>query len=218
MEVARRTTLSQPPCGFCVSFPPCDMAKTRTSKPTNGANLGFEAKMWQAADKLHLSSEYIQVTPVQLNEGEKEFVLDLRAYYEKNRAFFEKKELYLLRNRSRGRGIGFFEAGNFHPDFILWLVDGPKQYVSFIDPKGLRNLDSGMQNPKIQFYRTIKEIEKPHLDPNIVLNSFIVTPTRFSDPGWWNQGPTMEEFEKCHVYFQKEEKERYVGKMLGQLK
>lgn len=29
-----------------------------------------------------------------------------------------------LRNMSRGKGVGFFEAGNFHPDFIRWMVIG----------------------------------------------------------------------------------------------
>ena len=64
----------------------------------------------------------IEVRPVHLNEGERDFVLDLREYYEQHPAFFAGRELYLLRNMSRGRGIGFFEAGNFYPDFILWLV------------------------------------------------------------------------------------------------
>ena len=67
-------------------------------------------------------------------------------------------ELYLLRNMSRGRGIGFFEAGNFYPDFIVWMLAGKKEYVSFVDPKGIRNLE-GPNDPKIRFYRTIKEIE-----------------------------------------------------------
>ena len=60
---------------------------------------------------------------------------------------------------SRGRGIGFFEAGNFHPDFILWLIVGDKQYINFIDPKGLRNL-KGPDDDKIKFYIKIKEIEE----------------------------------------------------------
>jgi hypothetical protein len=30
------------------------------------------------------------------------------------------------------------------PDFILWLVVGKKQFVSFADPKGLRNLTGGI--------------------------------------------------------------------------
>jgi hypothetical protein len=36
------------------------------------------------------------------------------------------------RNMSRGKGVGFFEAGNSHPDFILWMLVGGKQYVTFI--------------------------------------------------------------------------------------
>jgi len=66
--------------------------------------------------------------------------------------------MYLLRNLSRGRGVGFFEAGNFHPDFILWLLVGKRQYITFVDPKGIRNLE-GRSDPKIAFHKTIKELE-----------------------------------------------------------
>ena len=59
---------------------------------------------------------------------------------------------------SRGKGIGFFEAWNFYPDFILWLLVNEKQYINFIDPKGLRNR-KGIDDPKIAFYKTIKSIE-----------------------------------------------------------
>ena len=52
---------------------------------------------------------------------------------------------------SRGKGIGFFEAGNFYPDFILWLLIGEHQYVTFIDPKGIVHLEGG-DDPKIRFY------------------------------------------------------------------
>jgi hypothetical protein len=37
------------------------------------------------------------------------------------------------------------------------IADG-KQYISFVDPKGIRNL--GLTDPKIQFYETIKEIAR----------------------------------------------------------
>lgn len=167
---------------------------------------------------VYLNSDVIQVTPVELNEGERNFVLDLRKFHDREKtSFFADKELYLLRNRSKGRGIGFFEAGNFYPDFILWLVIGGKQFVSFVDPKGLRNLEGGIANPKIEFYQTIKKIEKPHLDPNIILNSFIVTPTRYSDPGWWTGGLTKAQFEAKHVFFQKEDPDTYVGKILAKV-
>jgi hypothetical protein len=55
------------------------------------------------------------------------------------------------------------EAGNFHPDFIVWLIDGDHEHISFVDPKGIRNL--GFQDPRIQFHQTIKEIETRLSDP-----------------------------------------------------
>src|SRR5208337_2785769 len=89
---------------------------------------------------IYVNSNVVEVKPVSLNEGERDFVLDLQKFCEMRKDFFKGRELYLLRNMSRGRGIGFFEAGNFYPDFILWLLAGGKQYINFIDPKGLRNL------------------------------------------------------------------------------
>lgn len=80
---------------------------------------------------------------------------------------------------SRGRGYGFFEAGNFPPDFILWLLVDGKQYVTYVDPKGLRQV-GGPNDPKVQFYRTVKEIERELGDPNIILNSFVISNTPFS--------------------------------------
>lgn len=166
---------------------------------------------------IYLKSSLVKVSPVQLNEGERNFVIDLQDFYKTTPFFFEGKELYLLRNRSKS-GIGFFEAGNFYPDFILWLVVGKTQFVSFVDPKGLRNLAGSLMNPKIQFYKTIKKIEKAELDPNIVLNAFIVTPTRFSEPGWWSGVLTKAQFESQHVFFQNDDKDSYIEKMLSRIK
>ena len=44
--------------------------------------------------------------------------------------FFADRDLYLLRNQSRGNGVGFFDAGNFYADFILWLLDGNIQHIA----------------------------------------------------------------------------------------
>lgn len=90
---------------------------------------------------------------------------------------------------SRGSGIGFFEAGNFYPDFIMWLLADDKQHINFIDPKGLRNL-KGPDDPKIAFYRTIKSIEADlrGQDPAVTLNSFIISNTRLPEVGWWDGG------------------------------
>src|SRR5581483_1053564 len=78
---------------------------------------------------IYVGNDLIEVKPVVLeNEGERDFVLDLQAFCEAKKGFLKGRELYLLRNMSRGRGIGFFEAGNFYPDFILWLLVNGRQY------------------------------------------------------------------------------------------
>lgn len=162
---------------------------------------------------LHVKSDLIEVTPVSLNDGEREFVTDLRDFYDGNKAFFKDKELYLLRNMSRGRGIGFFEAGNFYPDFILWLLIGKKQYVTFLDPKGIRNLD-GVSDPKIDFFRKIKGLEHRLGDPNVILNSFIVSNTPYQQVSWWTESLTKDEFSKHHVCFQREDRATYIKQII----
>lgn len=133
----------------------------------------------------------------------------------KNKDFFKNKELYLLRNMSRGRGIGFFEAGNFYPDFILWLLAKGNQYINFIDPKGLRNL-KGPDDEKIAFYKTIKTVENDlrAQDPTVTLNSFIISITRLPEVSWWDGGMTQEQFEERHIFFMQEDKDNYIVKML----
>ena len=165
---------------------------------------------------LHFKSDFVDVSPVSLNEGEKEFVADLRTFYDGNQPFFEDRELYLLRNMSRGRGIGFFEAGNFYPDFLLWLLADDKQYVTFVDPKGIRNLE-GPGDPKIRFYRTIKELEARLGDPNVILNSFIISNTPFQQVRWWTEDLSKDEFTKAHVLFQNEDKSTYIEQIVSKV-
>lgn len=165
---------------------------------------------------LYIHDSLIEVKPVALNEGERDFVLDMKDFYERNSAFFQDKELYMLRNRSRGQGIGFFEAGNFHPDFILWLVIGDEQRIAFIDPKGIRNLE-GTNDPKIKFHKTIKELEALLEDPKVQLLSFIISNTPYRQVAWWDGTLSKEQFEDCNVLFQFEEKQTYVGKMLNKV-
>lgn len=163
----------------------------------------------------------IKITPVALNSGERDFVNSIKQYHKNNPDFFADKELYLLRNKSK-QGIGFFDAHGFYPDFIVWLVVGQKQYISFVDPKGLRNLRS-FSDSKIQLYKTIRTDIEPRLnDANVILNSFIVSPTPISSVSHWaglnhTALPGAKEykmFNDHHVYFQSEQKETYIGQML----
>jgi len=160
---------------------------------------------------LYLDSKIVEISPAPLNKGESRFVEDLKAFHDGHPAFFQDKELYLLRNLSKGRGVGFFEAGNFHPDFIVWLLVGGQQHVIFVDPKGIRNL--GPTDPKIQFHETIKEIEQRLGDPAIRLQSFIVsnTPSHTMRMLWHMEKADMQ---KRHILFQEEDKDTYVRSML----
>ena len=159
-----------------------------------------------------LDTNIVEISPAPLNQGERQFVEDLKAFHDGNADFFETRELFLLRNLSKGRGVGFFEADNFHPDFILWLVAANRQQVTFVDPKGIRNL--GPSDPKIQFYKTIKEIEQRLGDPAVSLQSFIVSNTPSTTMRrLWNM--EKSEMLKRHILFQEEDQESYVGTMLN---
>lgn len=157
----------------------------------------------------------IRIKPVALNQEEYLFLQDLKKYYEQNEEFFENKQLYLLRNQSRGRGIGFFEAGNFHPDFIIWMIHENKQYISFADPKGIRNLS--ITDPKLLFYQTIKEMEERLNDSTVVLNSFIISNTYYID--LINTGTTLtkDEMEERHILFQFDDRESYIDVMMKKI-
>jgi hypothetical protein len=110
----------------------------------------------------------ITVLPVALNESEYQFVTDLKTWCDDRTAILEKDkvELFLLRNLSRGKGVGFFEAGNFHPDFIFWMLARGKQYVTFIEPHGL--LHEGPGSEKVLFHKRIKDVENRMGDSNVI--------------------------------------------------
>ena len=163
---------------------------------------------------LHLSGTTVEISPVALNKGERTFVDDLKSYYDTEPELLKGKELYLLRNLSRGRGVGFFEAGNFHPDFIVWVLDEAKQFVSFVDPKGIRNI--GATDPKVEFYKTIKDIENRLGDPEVKLNSFVIsnTPSHTMKLLW---GLDKSDMESRNILFQEEDKGCYVEVMLSKI-
>jgi hypothetical protein len=156
----------------------------------------------------------IQIAPVSLNESEFQFLEDLKIYLERNQKDLEDSgvEIFLLRNESRSRGMGFFEAGNFYPDFLLWHLQEGKQRIAFIEPHGLQH--EGPGHKKIQFHLVIKEIEQRLNDENVTLDSFIVTPTRFARLHW---GKSLEELEMMNVFFMEDQKDSYVENILTKI-
>jgi superfamily II DNA or RNA helicase len=156
----------------------------------------------------------ITILPVALNESEYQFVEDLKKWSEANEARLKQgdTEIFLLRNLSRGRGVGFFEAANFHPDFILWMLKGGKQYVTFIEPHGL--LHEGANSEKVKFAQSIKQLEARLGDPDVVLNSFILSWTKYPQLRW---GPTRAELEQRHILFMTDDREDYLNKLFTKL-
>ena len=162
-----------------------------------------------------LNSETIKVSPVALNESESMFVNDLKSYYQSKKASFKGKELFLLRNLSRGRGFGFFEAGNFYPDFIMWILAGKKQYITFIDPHGLVHED--FDSSKINFSEDIKIIQNSIDDKDVILNSFILSPTLYNDVrSLWKV--SKEEIEKKNILFMNDDTSGvYIRKLFNKI-
>lgn len=169
----------------------------------------FERHLYQPL--LALEGHAVEISPVALNPGERRFIEDLKTYYDTHGAFFGDKDLYLLRNLSRGRGVGFFEAGNFYPDFILWLFTHDKQYVTFVDPKGMGRV--GVADLKIHFYQKIKEIEARLGDSQVILNSYIVSNTA-SHAMQRQWGINKSEMLARHIVFQDEDRDSYVDTMI----
>ncbi len=169
--------------------------------------------------KKGVDSDLFKITPTHLNEGEYDFIVDLRVYYQNKPALLEGKEIYLLRNQSRGRGVGFFEAGNFYPDFILWILDGVKQHVIFVDPKGILRCE-GIDDPKLKFFETVKELEEKMRDDGlqhsekVEMHSFIISNTPLSKVRWWTKDlDGIEGFAKRNVLFQYDDQLGYIEKM-----
>ena len=157
----------------------------------------------------------VSIKPAALNKHEKQFCQDLKTWCarEKN-SFLADKELYLLRNQSRGKGISFFAEGGFYPDFILWIIKGGEQHIYFLDPHGLRHARA-FQGAKIRFHQTIKEIEQERLsDPQVTLDSWIISPTHRVDIEHWSDNKDPQDFLDHHVVFMYDEPEGYIDQIL----
>lgn len=170
----------------------------------------------------------LKLTPLGIGaESEVQFVRDLEEYYSTpaGKAAIGQRSLYLLRNASTAsKGLGFALAGNFYPDFLLWLVDdvSGKQWLSFVDPKGIRHLD--LSDPKLGLYQEVKTLEqtlakqaKPG-DAALVLNAFILSSTLFSDLLNVGGGCNQADLEARNVLFMEEGAKTYLDRMFSRIK
>ena len=94
------------------------------------------------------------------------------------------------------------------------MIVGDRQYIAFIDPKGIRNL--GFNDPKIQFFQTIKDIERRLGEPSVTLDSFIIsnTPSHVMRLLWAVEKTAMD---SRNILFQDEDKATYVCDMMHRI-
>ncbi|PWH18788.1 MAG: restriction endonuclease subunit R [Anaerolineae bacterium] len=154
--------------------------------------------------------ERAQIVPPGLEESEARFVRDLRDYWnaEKDQSLADK-EIFLLRNLSRGYGIGFFEERGFYPDFILWVLDQTTkaQRIVFIEPHGMLHAKAYIHDEKARLHERLpdlaKQIAQHSSQKDITLDAFIVSATPYDelyrryDDGTWNRA----KFAERHILF-----------------
>jgi len=120
-----------------------------------------------------MDNNIVEISPVPLNKGERLFVEDIKAYHDNSGISSPtRNSTYSAISVRAGRRI--LRAGNFHPDFIVWLLVGGRQYVIFVDPRASKYPPVRCQD---QFYATVKEIEQRLGDPDVHLESFIISNT-----------------------------------------
>lgn len=166
----------------------------------------------------------LKLTPLGLGaESEIQFVRDLESFYGSSlgQAAIGKRSLYLLRNAaSAEKGLGFALAGNFYPDFLLWLVDdiSGKQWLTFVDPKGLRQVD--LSHPKLGLYKEVKTLESElnkNFQSSLVLNAFILSNTKYSDLLNIGDKVKKDDLETRHVLFMEDGAASYLSKLFDVL-
>ena len=158
-------------------------------------------------------------SPPGLEESESRFVVDLREFWADHRHELpDGTELFLLRNLSRGKGVGFFERERFYPDFILWINNGNAQRIVFIEPHGMVYAGPYANDEKAQLHERLPELANTIAERSgiarVQLDSYIVSATPYEelrpkyDDGSWDQG----RFADAHILFP--EHDGYIASIL----
>ena len=153
-------------------------------------------------------NDKITITPRGLNKGEVEFICSLKEYLRNNQEYLRNNNIhiYVLRNRTRGKGVGFFEAHGFYPDFIVWIKKENLQHILFIEPHGLAHF-SERDKEKLELHKRIKDLESElskKTGKNITLDSYIISVTEYKDIKHIFAGETKESLKKKHLLFKED--------------
>ena len=120
----------------------------------------------------------VEVRPAPLNPAERRVVRRLKKLAEEKDPVLTGRDLFLIRNQSRGRGVSFFDDFAYYPDFIVWLRNDDSQHVLFLDPKGLGRYGR-REREKVGLHRRIKDIEVTirKSEPGLFLHAYVLSTT-----------------------------------------
>jgi len=160
----------------------------------------------------------LRTTPPALEDSEKHFVEDLRAYLRQQpKELLAEKQVFLLRNQSRGKGIGFYQNEGFYPDFILWITEGAKQRIVFIEPHGMVHEVITQRNEKINLFKRLRELSHERFrGEHVQMDAFIISKTDFVQmrKKW---GMDKDTFKKWHILFRNPEDASYLSPIFQEL-
>ena len=145
-----------------------------------------------------------RTAPPALEDSEKHFVEDLYNYVrQQSGTSLASRKIFLLRNQSRGRGIGFYQNEGFYPDFILWIIEGAQQRIVFIEPHGMVHEAIHEDNPRINLFERLRGISHQRFrGEHVHMDAFLISTTDFVDLRHRYPNMDRQQFEeRWHILF-----------------
>lgn len=182
-----------------------DLEKLKKEENEGVPRIYFERSLYLPL--LLKKGETLTASPPPLETSEAQFIRDLRDYWEQEKdKTLIGKEIFLLRNLSRGKGVGFFEERGFYPDFILWAVDDQHQRIVFVEPHGMIHAGPYENDEKARLHERLAElsteIAKRSEIKDVKLDAYIISVTSYSDLKKIYKWELLQ-FTQKHILFQR---------------
>ena len=176
---------------------------TTLSEVYNIYNVYNDRHLYQPLLTIDMTDKMWRTAPPFLEPSEKHFVEDLYSYiYQNGETDLASKKIFFLRNQSRGKGIGFYQNEGFYPDFILWIAEGMKQRIVFIEPHGMVHEPIHEHNSKITLFKRLREISNQRFrGEGVHMDAFIISTTDFADLRRRYPNMNRQDFVAWHILF-----------------
>lgn len=174
----------------------------------------FQGHLYQPLFYLGKNTE-IKISPVSLDDHESSFVKQLADWCKNQKG---DAEVYLLRNQAV-TGLGFMQASNFYPDFLMWVKSADMEHLVFVEPHGL--IHEKPHYPKIRFSKymlpQIQQTVNQHCN-DLQLHAYILSTTEYAKLGWADSKDRLlarTEVEEMGILFPRDEETEYMRKLMN---